>query len=391
MVENQQIHISIPKKALDKLSLNYGDELLAQIDRDRIIIQPKPEKANSQTQSLRWFMLPALLAGVVALINFFIQKTRYVKLSGGNSISQITIYLAVVFGFVVFLAALLLLGGKQLVMASLWSKIRSVLTLSIAFTILNFSITSFCFYFIDLAFHGVMLDRYTSSALIAGFVGISCYLMMNAALSINFSTITTTLILTLVGGIFLSMITNKQQNWWQINFSYLGSNLSNNWWQFNFTLIFSALIMLTLIDYIFSLLSLIPKFITIQTRILRILLTGSSIAFGLVGVFQNNRAIDWLHQLHWWTSNLLVAFILLIIIGIRWLLPGITKEFLLTAYGFAGLLALSEILFQWVHYLSLTAFEIISFGLAFGWLILLMQNLNNLYLENAEIFTIEIK
>ncbi|OIK59554.1 hypothetical protein ATW60_02600 [Oenococcus oeni] len=126
-------------------------------------------------------------------------------------------------------------------------------------------------------------------------------------------------------------------------------------------------------------------------KVLRLLLAATSIVFGLVGAFQNNRSIIWLHELHWWSANALVILVLILIIGLKWLLPNATREFLLTAYGFAGLLALSEILFQTVHYLSLTAFEIISFSLSFGLLILLMQNLNTLYIENAEIFTVEIK
>ncbi len=393
MNKNEQVNISIPKRAFDKLYLNNGgkNKLLARIDHNRIILQAKETKTEAQTQSLRWFMVPGLLAGFVALVNFFIQKTDYVKLSGANSISQITIYLAALFGFITFLIALLLLGRKQLVITSRLAKFRSITTLSIAFTLLDFSLTSYFFYFVDLAFHGVILDRYTSSALIAGFVGIASYLMMNAAQSIDFSTITTILIFTLVGGIFFSMINNKHEDWWQINFSYLGSNLSNNWWQFNLTLIFSAMIMLTLIDYIFSLIFQIPQFFNTQMKVLRLLLAATSIVFGLVGAFQNNRSIIWLHELHWWSANALDILVLILIIGLKWLLPNATREFLLTAYGFAGLLALSEILFQTVHYLSLTAFEIISFSLSFGLLILLMQNLNTLYIENAEIFTVEIK
>ncbi|OIL00030.1 ABC transporter, partial [Oenococcus oeni] len=356
MNKNEQVNISIPKRAFDKLYLNNGgkNKLLARIDHNRIILQAKETKTEAQTQSLRWFMVPGLLAGFVALVNFFIQKTDYVKLSGANSISQITIYLAALFGFITFLIALLLLGRKQLVITSRLAKFRSITTLSIAFTLLDFSLTSYFFYFVDLAFHGVILDRYTSSALIAGFVGIASYLMMNAAQSIDFSTITTILIFTLVGGIFFSMINNKHEDWWQINFSYLGSNLSNNWWQFNLTLIFSAMIMLTLIDYIFSLIFQIPQFFNTQMKVLRLLLAATSIVFGLVGAFQNNRSIIWLHELHWWSANALVILVLILIIGLKWLLPNATREFLLTAYGFAGLLALSEILFQTVHYLSLT-------------------------------------
>lgn len=390
MVENKQIHLSFPKKALNKISLKDGDQIVARIENDKIILQPQPSK-DSQNQSLRWYLLPAILAGVISLINFHLQRVKSVSLSGADSIAQLAIYLSTAFGFITFLAALIFLSPDQFPINNRWAKFRSVVTLSIAFTVLDFAFMSLLFYCIDLAFHGVILDRYTSSAIIAGFVGVSSYLMINAAQSITFSAMSTVLIFTLIGGIFLSMIMNNHANWWQINFSYLGSNLSNNWWQFNFTLIFSSLIMLTLIDYIFSLIFKIDTFKTVRMQTLRWLLVGTSISFGLVGVFQNNRSIEWLHQLHWWTSNLLVIFILIIIFGIKWLLPTATKEFLFTAAVFAGLLVLSEILFQWVHYLSLTAFEIISFGLSFAWLIILMQNLNNLYIEKSETFIIEIK
>ncbi|KMQ40200.1 hypothetical protein AAX22_06670 [Oenococcus oeni] len=104
MNKNEQVNISIPKRAFDKLYLNNGgkNKLLARIDHNRIILQAKETKTEAQTQSLRWFMVPGLLAGFVALVNFFIQKTDYVKLSGANSISQITIYLAALFGFITF-------------------------------------------------------------------------------------------------------------------------------------------------------------------------------------------------------------------------------------------------------------------------------------------------
>jgi hypothetical protein len=80
-----------------------------------------------------------------------------------------------------------------------------------------------------------------------------------------------------------------------------------------------------------------------------------------------------MHIVHNHLAQMLVVWILLMIGAIRWLLPQAGSEFLLMSYSIAGGLVAVEILFEGLHYLSLTAFELIAFGLAFTWLILLLQ------------------
>ncbi|WP_054655314.1 hypothetical protein [Secundilactobacillus silagei] len=161
--------------------------------------------------------------------------------------------------------------------------------------------------------------------------------------------------------------------------------MANNSWQFNITLMFSALIMVALIDYIFvSLNAIYPHSIRLLT--LRILLTAMSIDLGAVGFFPNNAAS---HDIHDRLASFLVYFIIILIVGIRWLLPRIPSAFLQMSYSVGAILVTAEVLFKFVGYLSLTAYEIIGFTLAFGWVVLLLQFLQELVDKGTRVFYVK--
>jgi hypothetical membrane protein len=223
-------------------------------------------------------------------------------------------------------------------------------------------------------FTGVSFDLMTSSFIFLIFCYMTNYLMALAAINLNSQMLTTLFTLTIVGGMFISMATNGANHWWQYNLSFLGTSVAKNSWQFNFTLIFSALIMVALIDYLFvSLRQVYPKNWRLIT--LRVLLTLAAVNLGAVGVFPNNANF---HVLHDQIAGFMVYSILILIIGIKWLLPNVSKEFLVASYIIGAFLFACEIAFQVVGYLSLTAFEIIAFVAAFGWVILLFQKIREL-------------
>lgn len=78
------------------------------------------------------------------------------------------------------------------------------------------------------------------------------------------------------------------------------------------------------------------------------------------------------------------------IIAVRWLLPGVSREFLSTSYIIGGIIIFAAILFQFVHYLSLTAFEMIAFALAMSWIMLLLQNIPRLYQKDESTFVVTV-
>ncbi len=211
-------------------------------------------------------------------------------------------------------------------------------------------------------------------------------MMILAAQTISSVMLTTLFTIVISSGVIISMASNSQQRWWQHNLSFLGTNLASNSWQFNFTLVFSALIMVVLIDYLFvALQANYPR--SRQLTTLRVILTLTAIDLGAVGAFPNNASF---HVLHDQLSKVLIYAIILLIVGIKWLLPDVTKEFLTTSYLIGATLILIDVLFQFVGYLSLTAFELIGFILAFGWILLLFQVIAQLTYEQTRIFQIKI-
>jgi hypothetical protein len=132
------------------------------------------------------------------------------------------------------------------------------------------------------------------------------------------------------------------------------------------------------------------KKLTWKLWAMRILMTLFAIDLGAIGVFANN-GNGWQHHLHDKIAMWLVYIVLVMIIGSFFLLDNINKEFILTSIVEAGLMALGYILFMFVHYLSLTAFEIIEFGLAFTWLIQLLQFLRRYADTGDEVFTVTVE
>ena len=76
-------------------------------------------------------------------------------------------------------------------------------------------------------------------------------------------------------------------------------------------------------------------------------------------------------------------------ISVNWLLPKTSKEFNLVSVGAGIALVATSIGFYGIHYLSLTAFELIAFMLAFAWILILLQNITNLTKTENIIVTIE--
>ncbi len=62
----------------------------------------------------------------------------------------------------------------------------------------------------------------------------------------------------------------------------------------------------------------------------------------------------------------LVYIMLILIVVIRWVLPEVTKQFLVISYTIGAAMSIEYIVFKLTDYLSLTAFELFEFGLAFS-------------------------
>ncbi|MGX7243747.1 DUF998 domain-containing protein [Enterococcus quebecensis] len=388
-MEENQVSITLPEKIVEEFHLENETEVIVSIKDQKIVIEPKNKVVGNQTISLRWFLIPTLVISGLFLFYLFYSDKNQIALVGPYSIANFVLSLGVLSGVFSFIFFFIKGKRNQITTQSkdiYWRNFPAILLSFIV--ILVFSLLVF-FKVIGLVFIGATLDRYTATLLFFVFVGLVNYFMIYSALSITPTKLTNLLIFVIIGGVLLSMITNKDYQWWQFNFSFLGTIEAKSSWQFNVTLMFSSLLMVALIDSLFvELQKAIPH--SKQLTILRVLLTLTALDLGAVGLFPYTETGSF-QGIHNQVAGYLVYLIVVLILGIKWLLPKVSKEFLTISYLIAVTLVAVVVLFQVVGYLSLTVFELLAFMLAFSWIVLLLQNLqkmaqniNNTFQVNVE-------
>lgn len=236
-------------------------------------------------------------------------------------------------------------------------------------------------------FTGASFDKLTSTLILGASIYAVSLFLGQIAEQIRASWLTTVFTVIMVSGVFVSMATNRSLQWWHFNLSFLGTQAAKESWQFNLTLMLSALILVALVDYLFVALG--EKYgKNWKLMAMRVMLTLLGLDLGAVGYFPNNASS---HFLHTRVAGYLVLIIIVLIISVKWLLPEVTKDFLIMSYAIGGMLVGLEIAFQGIHYLSLTAFELSAFLLAFAWLIRLITHLEGLLLPDTKELTLTIE
>ena len=324
------------------------------------------------------------------MIIFFVytrsQDISQIALNGKDySIANAATLLGVTCGLTIF------------VIAAVWTKMhrsgptkdlywRNIPTIVIATgLILVFSFYA-AFWLLERMFMDASFDVYTSSVMIFMIVAAVNYIMINLAMTLTTSVITNLLTIMIIGGMVFSILTNSSRDWWKHNFSFLGTAKNSANFQFNVTLIFSGVLMITLVDYLFV--NLQKRFRGRRILILRWLLYALSACIASIGLFPNDPEF---HVLHDRISMWLVYIILILIATVRWLLPRVTKQFLILSYAMGAIMGIEYIVFKLSDYLSLTAFELLEFGLAFSWILLLLQNIENLSRFGYNLFIVTVE
>ncbi|WP_285118492.1 DUF998 domain-containing protein [Lactococcus petauri] len=374
--------IEIPDDVADKFEQqNYK----MSVEQNQIVLKSDVDQLDAQNFSLHYMLIPSLLSLVISLLTFFLSGHSQINFTGGryHSVAGISMLCATIIGFATFLWVY----AKQNTSPQkrMLSRIRELVTISLAYTLIVFAIQALIWYILGMTFVGVTLDRFTASFVAALFSSIVFYFLILFAASVKISHLIILLFITFIGGIFLSMATNGQNGWWQYNFSFLGTGEAKNQWQFNFTMIFSALMLLTITDYLFmdfqksDLYNFKVKIVQAFYYVIALFIAG-------VGIFP---AQSWTMTFHNASAYGIVLCIIILIVLSKYLLPQISKEFLsMSAIVFVALVT-SAILFLKVHYLSLTVFEIIAFAISFTWLVLMINALQKM-LHESSIYQVKV-
>lgn len=380
-------HVNLPEEVVTELHLQPEQSFHLTLRNGSLTLHPIDGQNEIQTLSLRHFLVPSVLAALLFIGYALYQRHFQLPLGGDNSIASAVILLGEMSGMLSFLVTYVQEVRRQPNSLKRKTSWRVFPALLIAFAIILAFITSGFFWAINYLFQNVTFDLFTSVVLFVLFDAIINFLMIYAALSISTLFITAIFVMTMIGGVLIAMVTNSSRLWWQYNLSFLGTDGALDAWQFNATLILAGLIWIALVDYLFVPLQQVMRG-NHRLIVLRVLLTLSAISLAGIGAFPNNAGQ--LHFIHDQIANDLVYFILILMAGNRWLLPNAPREFMVTSYVIGGVLVVTMLLFEVIGYLSLTAFEIIAFGLTLSWILLLLQNIYRLYYHAYQTFVVKI-
>lgn len=378
--------IEVPASALRDTEFDPGDKLSLSVSHKQFNIRPANVIDQLPQINIWLYTVPALLMMVIFFVYTRSQNISQIALNGEDySIANAATLLGVICGLIIF------------VITAIWTKIhrtgptkelywRNIPTIVIAVgLILGFSFYA-AFWLIERMFMDASFDIYTSSVMIFMIVAAVNYIMINLAMTLTTSVITNLLTIMIIGGMVFSILTNSSRDWWKHNFSFLGTAENSANFQFNVTLIFSGVLMITLVDYLFV--NLQKRFKGRRILVLRWLLYALSVCIASIGLFPNDPQF---HILHDRISMWLVYIILILIATVRWILPRVTKQFLTLSYTMGAIMGAEYIVFKLTDYLSLTAFELLEFGLAFSWILLLLQNIENLSRFGYNLFIVTVE
>ncbi len=341
---------------------------------------PSSKKSNENIAQTLLFPT-ALVTSLLSMILFWNQSA--VKLVGTNSIGFVVLVVGIILSIIIFPTAYIY--GLKTKKESITSKqlFFNIITLTVATAIMVALVTAVGVLLISQAFVDLTLDRYISSVIVGVYSGIVVYSLVPAIISLSTQSIVRIFSVVMVCGMLLSMITATNPLWWEVNFSSLGSTDSKSAVAFNFTLILSGLILITmsshLIDDIHKLLgNMSERSENVRVNTLKILFIFIGICMACVGIFTYAEH----PALHNLSAYSMVLGFAIIIIGLKKILPFIDATFLANSYFTLVIIAICYFLFARVHYLNLTAFELLAFGITFSWLVLFVRKIISLQTDH---------
>ena len=381
-----KIKIAVPDELVKKYDLHNDDDFKITARNGEIRLKKKNHDSNKRQFNVIWILIASILTSIAFWIFINAMHLHQVPLVGTNSIASGLIVFGGLSGMILFSAYFISNRKKITVAYSAKTFWRTFPVIVISFVlILSLALMGIA-WGLSRLFTGITFGHVVAMMLFFVFVTAINYIMVRIGLAVNYGMLTTIMILVITSGAVMSMASNGR-NWWQHNLSFLGTKHANNSWQFNLTLVFSSLLMVALVDYIFVSLRAVVKN-TWRTITLRIILTVTALDVGAVGLFPNNANF---HILHDKVAGYLVYLIIILIVGIRWLLPEVGKRFLALSYGMCVGLVIIDLMFKPLYIISLTAFELIAFILAFGWILILFDTMIGIVEDEDDKYDVKIE
>ncbi|WP_243230788.1 DUF998 domain-containing protein [Microbacterium sp. CIAB417] len=218
------------------------------------------------------------------------------------------------------------------------------------------------------SFTGAPVFAFPGAILVAVAFALTAYICYLSAATLTPLSLSLVLAVFLVVGAFASMLTATDPLWWQDNLSALGMASNASAWIFNGTLIIAGIIVTTIARYATAGLPVDTEKARRGRRFVRIGLVLIGLFLACVGIFP----VDAFFLLHNTVATGMAVAFAALVIGLPWLLPTISRVFVVLGYVYVGVIVLLGVFFATGYY-NLTAVELIAAVLIFSWIIVFLR------------------
>ncbi|MDZ8275206.1 DUF998 domain-containing protein [Microbacterium aquimaris] len=303
---------------------------------------------------------------VVALLSLPVFRLEAAPIAGPGSIGQFVAIASAAVALVAFGAGRAILRIAQRRARLKLLDYLDVAALALAHAIIALLTWTVLATILERSFIGAEVYPVALVALAGATAFVTAYVVFYSATHMDLSLLAIILAVFLVEGVITAMLTASDPQWWKLNLSALGMTDDLSAFAFNLTLIVAGFIVTTLARYVTV---GIPTPHPHGARNTRISLIVVGVFLTCVGIFP----VDDFFVLHTSVaSGMAVAFGVLVI-ALKWWIPGIARAFLTLGWVFIAVIAVLAIMFATGVY-TLTAVELVAGVLVFAWIILFIRN-----------------
>ncbi|KHL05499.1 hypothetical protein LK10_01005 [Sinomonas humi] len=277
-----------------------------------------------------------------------------------------------------------------------WRRYLGVLALAVVHGAIAFMAAWAGFRIFQQAFGALTFDPFAGAIETAVVGGLSAYATYQSGARMNSYLLSNLLATYLAAGVLTSMVTTKNPNWWEINFSALGAANSGVAWTFNVTLVTGGIVITMLAEYVTRDIQALAAFRADRLASLGVQENGfvrrRGRAFGgtdvrirpvfvclvLMGLLLAGTGlvpVDVYMPGHNVLATSMSGAFVVLVVGLPWWLPGVSRTFQFTGFVMLGGAVLAVVLWYPLGYYNMTAMEMFVAGIVLGWLVLLIRNL----------------
>uniref|UniRef100_UPI002FE0A7CD hypothetical protein n=1 Tax=Sinomonas sp. TaxID=1914986 RepID=UPI002FE0A7CD len=277
-----------------------------------------------------------------------------------------------------------------------WRRYLGLLALAVVHGAIAFMAAWAGFRIFQQAFGDLTIDPFAGAVETAVVGGLSAYATYQSGARMNSYLLSNLLATYLAAGVLTSMVTTKNPNWWEINFSALGAANSGVAWTFNVTLVTGGIVITMLAEYVTRDIQALAAYRAdrlasigaedrvhgrarrkplgesdVRTRPVFVCLVLMGLLLAGTGLVPVDVYMPGHNAL---ATSMSGAFVVLVM-GLHWWLPGVSRTFQVTGFVMLGGAVLAVVLWYPLGYYNMTAMEMFVAGIVLGWLVLLIRNL----------------